>query len=135
MFDYVWPIILVILSNVIYQICAKSIPTAANPFAALTVTYIVGTITSTIMYFALNKHGNLIKEFGRLNWAPFVLGVVLVGLEVGWIYAYKAGWQVSTAFIMQSSFLAILLIFVGLLLYNEPLACWCCGMSCWTDPY
>ena len=123
MFDYVWPIILVILSNVIYQICAKSIPTAANPFAALTVTYIVGTITSTIMYFALNKHGNLIKEFGRLNWAPFVLGVVLVGLEVGWIYAYKAGWQVSTAFIMQSSFLAILLIFVGLLLYNEPLAC------------
>lgn len=56
-----------------------------------------------------------------MNWAPFVLGLVIVGLEVGWIYAYKAGWQVSTAFIVQSAFLAVILIFVGFLLYHEAI--------------
>ncbi len=32
-----------------------------------------------------------------------MLGIVIVGLETGWIYAYKAGWQVSTGFIVQSA--------------------------------
>ena len=41
MFSYVWPIALVVLSNVVYQICAKSVPNGLNPFAALTVTYLV----------------------------------------------------------------------------------------------
>ena len=61
------------------------------------------------------------KSLWNVNWAPFVLGIVIVGLEVGWIYAYKAGWQVSTGFIVQSAFLAVLLLFVGFLLYHEAL--------------
>lgn len=121
MFNYIWPIALVVLSNTIYQICAKSVPDNVNPFASLTVTYTIGAIASAVMYFVLNRQGNLIKEISRMNWAPFVFGLVLVGLEVGWIYAYKAGWQVSTATIVQSSFLAVILIFVGLLLYHEAL--------------
>lgn len=87
MFNYVWPIALVIFSNVIYQICAKSVPKEINPFASLTVTYIVGAIASAALYFILGKNGNLVKEYSKLNWAPFVLGIVIVGLETGWIYA------------------------------------------------
>ena len=121
MFHYVWPIALVVLSNVMYQICAKSVPNEMNPFASLTVTYLVGAVASGVMLFALNKDANLLKEYSNINWAPFVLGIVIVGLEVGWIYAYKAGWQVSTGFIVQSAFLAVLLLFVGFLLYHEAL--------------
>ena len=45
--------------------------------------------------------------------------VKLVGLETGFIYAYRAGWTVSTAAIVQSAFLGVVLIFVGMLLYKE----------------
>ncbi len=121
MFNYVWPLMLVILSNVVYQICAKGIPNNVNPFASLTVTYIVGTVASMIMYFLFSKGGNILKEFSKMNWGPFIFGIVLVGLEVGWIYIYRAGWQASTAVIVQSSFLAVILIFVGRLLYNEAI--------------
>ena len=121
MLAYIWPIALVVLSNVVYQICAKSVPEGMNPFASLTVTYLVGAAASAILYFVLNRGGNLLREYGKLNWAPFVLGVVIVGLEAGWLYAYKAGWQVSTGFIVQSAFLAVVLIFVGYLLYHEAL--------------
>lgn len=121
MFNYVWPIGLVVLSNVVYQVCTKSVPDGMNPFASLTITYLVGAVVSAVIYFAFNKGGNLIDEYTKLNWAPFVLGIVIVGLEVGFIFAYQAGWQVSTASIVQSSFLAVALIFVGWLLYHESL--------------
>lgn len=121
MFNYIWPIALVVLSNVMYQICAKSVPNNVSPFASLTITYIVGAVFSTVIYFIMDKEANIVKEITKMNWAPFVLGLVIVGLEVGFIYAYKAGWQVSTASIVQSSFLAVILIFVGLILYSEVL--------------
>lgn len=121
MLSYIWPIALVVLSNVIYQICAKSVPEGIHPLASLTVTYLVGAITSGILFFVLNKGGSLIQEYHKLNWAPVVFGIALVGLEVGFIYAYKAGWQVSTASVVQSSFLAVALIFVGFLLYQEAI--------------
>ena len=80
-----------------------------------------GAAASLALYHLLGNEGSLIKEYGKLNWAPFVLGFVVVGLEVGWIYAYKAGWKVSTAFIVQSAFLALVLLLVGYFLYHETL--------------
>ena len=61
------------------------------------------------------------QELSGLNWAPSVFGIVLVGLEAGWLYAYRAGWPVSTATVVQSAFLAVVLMFVGWLLYKEAL--------------
>ena len=121
MYHYIWPIALVVLSNTVYQICAKSVPEDMNPFASLTVTYLVGALISIVLYFRLGSDGNLVREYGKMNWAPIVMGIVVVGLEAGWIYAYKAGWQVSTGFIVQSSFLAAALLLVGYFLYHESL--------------
>ena len=124
MFSYLWPIGLVILSNVMYQVCAKEVPSEMNAFASLTVTYVVAAISSVIFFFILggNSSGTgLIGEYGKINWAPFVLGIVIVGLEVGWIFAYKAGWEVSTGFIVQSAVLAILLLLLGFFAYHEAL--------------
>lgn len=121
MFNYIWPLALVVVSNVFYQICAKSVPESMNPLASLTVTYAVGAVLSFVLYFVLNKSPNIINEYRHVNWAPFVLGIVIVGLEVGYIYAYKAGWQVSTAQIVQAALLAVILIFVGYYLYKEQL--------------
>jgi drug/metabolite transporter (DMT)-like permease len=124
MLSYLWPIGLVIISNVLYQVCAKGVPTEMNAFASLTVTYTIAAIASLIFFFVFGGNSadsGLIGEYGKLNWAPIVLGVVIVGLEVGWIFAYKAGWEVSTGFIIQSAVLAILLLFLGYLIYHETL--------------
>lgn len=120
MLSYIWPIALVVGANTLYQICAKSTPAAMNPLASLTVTYAMAALTSGVLFAATTKGGSLLREYGQLNWAPFAFGVVLVGLEVGFIYAYKAGWPVSTASLVQSAFLAVVLIFVGFFLYQEP---------------
>ena len=122
MFSYIWPIALAILSNVLYHICAKTTPEGVHPFASLTVTYLTGAVLSAVLYYVLAPQPNLVKECSRLNWAPFALGIVIVGLEGGWLYAYKAGWQVNTGFIVQSAFVSVLLLFVGYFLYHEALS-------------
>ena len=111
-----------VFSNTLYQICAKEVPGGVNAFATLTVTYLVGALASGVLFFVTGNGASLLQEYGRLNWASFLLGLVIVGLEAGWIYAYKAGWPVSTAFIVQSAILAGFLLLVGYLLYHEPLA-------------
>lgn len=121
MFNYVWPIMLVVLSNILYQICAKSLPDSMNPFVSLTVTYFVGTTFSFVLYFIMTDNGNILIEYKKMNATPIILGVVLVGLEVGFLYAYKNGWQISTLSVVQSAFLAAVFIFVGWLVYNETL--------------
>ncbi len=123
MFAYIWPLSLVVLSNIFYQVCAKSVPYDMNPFASLTITYTVGAVFSAILFFVSGKSGgNFFSELSKTNFAPFILGFIIVGLEVGFIFAYKAGWQVSTASIVQGSVLAVALIFVGWLVYKEPLS-------------
>lgn len=121
MLSYIWPIALVVAANTVYQICAKEVPEGIDPLASLTVTYLVGAAFSAALFFLLNRGGNLLREYQQLNWAPVALGLAIVGLEVGFIYAYKAGWQVSMASVVQSAFLAVALMVVGVLVYHEAL--------------
>ncbi len=122
MFSYVWPLALVVLANTFYNICAKSFPNM-NPFAALTVTYLVAAALSFVLYFFLKEDkSTLLLEYTKINWVPFAFGLALLGLEVGFIFTYKAGWPISTAYIVMSAFLAVILLGVGFALYKEPIS-------------
>ena len=115
----IWPIALVVFSNIVYQICAKSVPREMDAMASMTITYLVGAACSALLFFVTNRGGNLLQEYGKMNLAPVLLGLSVVGLEVGFLYAYKVGWPVSTASTVQSAFLAVALVAVGALLYHE----------------
>lgn len=58
----------------------------------------------------------------RINWTSFVLGISVVALEFGYIQVYRAGWNVSIGSLVSNIGLAIVLIFVGLLLYKETIS-------------
>jgi drug/metabolite transporter (DMT)-like permease len=110
------------LSNLFYNICAKSFPSALNPFAALTITYVVAALAALILYFLTrDDKSGLLLEYAKANWVPYVFGLCLLGLEAGFIFVYKAGWPIGSAYIVMSAFLSILLIIVGFLFYKEPI--------------
>ena len=92
-----------------------------NPFASLIITYLVGAAVAFIMFLILGDSRDILTELKKANWTSFVLGIVLVGLEVGFIYAYKAGWKVSAAQIVTSSILGVILIIVGYVGYKEAI--------------
>lgn len=116
-----WPIALIVCSNIFYNVCAKSMPEKVNPLAALVITYLVGAITSAIIYFLTTKNSNILAEYKHINWTTFVLGLAIVGIEAGSIYMYQAGWNLNTGQLVHSSLSAIAFLFVGFLAYKEPI--------------
>ena len=117
-----WPILLILLSNTVYNICTKSTPGNVNAFGALMITYAVATVFTAVIFVFLVKPENVLTELSHVNWTSVVLGMVIVGLELGYIFAYRAGWKVSSASLVANIGLAIVLIFVGALLYGENIS-------------
>ncbi|MBC8060328.1 MAG: EamA family transporter [Clostridiaceae bacterium] len=119
MFMYVFSIFLIIASNVLYNICQKSTPKSVNPFTSLLVTYLTATLL-TVIAFKFNKTDKgFLDSLKELNWTSFVLGISIVGLELGYLMAYRAGWNISVGSLVANIFLAILLIPIGILFFKE----------------
>ena len=114
---YIRPAAPVVVSNIFYQRYTKSVPKEMNAMASMIVTYLVGAVTSAVEFFAMNRGGNLFQEYSRMNAAPVLLGISVVGL----ICAYRAGWPLSTASTVQSGFLALALVVVGAVLYHREI--------------
>ena len=55
MFSYIWPILLIVTANTVYQICAKGITAAMNTYASMTVTYAVASVFSFVMFLVTSK--------------------------------------------------------------------------------
>lgn len=121
MWQMLYPILIIVVSNVLYNVCTKSAPEKVNSFALLTVTYLIAAVVSFATFFITAKGKNIITEFGKTNWSTFVLGIVIVGLELGYILAYRNGWAMNTASVTANITLAIVLIFVAAIFYKESI--------------
>ena len=75
---YFWPLILVVASNSVYHICAKSLPESVDPLASLTVTYLIGSIFSGILYFVTMQNVFPLS----LLFTPLTVTVILMYLII-----------------------------------------------------
>ena len=103
MFKFWWPIGLIILSSVGYQVGLKEVSTGMDPFVALVVTYLVASAVSFAIYFIQGTgEAGWKKDIFTINPAALGLGAAIVGIELGNVYMYQAGWTVNTAFIVSN---------------------------------
>ena len=116
---YLFSIILVVGSSIFYNISQKSTPEKANPFTALLITYLVaGLITVFVLIFSRPDEG-LIQSLKHLNWTSLLLAISIVGLELGYLMAYRAGWNISVGALVANITLALALIPIGIIFYQE----------------
>ena len=59
--SFYWPIALLVFSNIIYHVCAKSMPESLDPLVMMVGTYVVSGITSLILFCALSPEKNLMS--------------------------------------------------------------------------
>lgn len=121
MWSMFYPILIIVVSNILYNICTKSTPSEVNAFAALSVTYLIAAVVCFVTFFITAKGRNIFTEFGKTNWTTFVLGVVIVGLELGYILAFRNGWAMNTASVTANITLAVALIVVAAVFYKETI--------------
>lgn len=115
-------IALTVLSNVLYHVFQKLIPGNVNPLLSLAVTYLVAATATLLLIPLFPLQGSIGAEVRKLNWASVGLGAVIVGLELGFLLAYRSGWNISIASLVANTTVALLLIPVGLLVFKEELS-------------
>jgi hypothetical protein len=119
------PIIMVVTFSIAYHVGQKSTPSGLNPMVALIVTYLTASVVSIIAYFLfIPKEGaiGMIASLKQVNWASYVLGFAVVGLELGYLLAYRAGWNITLTSLISNSLVALLLIPVGMFFFKESLS-------------
>jgi drug/metabolite transporter (DMT)-like permease len=113
---------LVVGANVAYHLCQKSIPPAANPMLSVTVTFFTAGTASLLFLPSFLGNATLVQELGRLNWASVALGLTIVGVDVGYLLLYRAGWHISLGSVVCNSSVALVLLPIGVLLFKEKLS-------------
>ncbi len=122
--SFYFPIALAIGGNVLYHVSQKSVPKTANPFLTMMLAYTVGIIVCALCAVFYPAEKPLLVALRESNWAVFTIGVGATAVELGYLLAYRAGWNVSVAPVVSSVGVTVLLIPVGLLAFREQLSVW-----------
>lgn len=122
MFSTWWPLLLVVLSSVGYQVGLKEVSGIGDPMISLMVTYLAASAVSFVIYFfqSLGKE-SFLRGVLSVNVSAMGLGLAIVGIEVGTLFMYRAGWAVNVAFVVANSLIVAALMLTGFLLYKENL--------------
>jgi drug/metabolite transporter (DMT)-like permease len=116
---YVFSIVLIVASNILYNLCQKLTPQKVNPFSALFITYVIAAVLTAIIFPFFKTDKGFFESIKELNWASIALGVSIVGLEFGYLMAYRAGWKISLGSLVANIALAVVLIPIGILFFKE----------------
>jgi len=119
---FVVSIVLIVGSNLLYHVLQKSIPPGAHPLISLLVTYAVAIVLTAGLLPFFPTREPLRQAFRRVNWTSAVLGAAVLGIEVGFLLAYRSGWRISVGSAVCNAAVALLLIPVGLLFFGERLS-------------
>jgi multidrug transporter EmrE-like cation transporter len=122
MFLFYFSVGLAITSTLLYHITQKLTPADVNPALALIVTYTVSLVLCLFLLPLFPLAKDVREALGQLNWASFGLAFALVGLEVGFLLAYRSGWNISIAAIFVNVAGTLLLVPIGLLFFKERLS-------------
>ena len=111
--------LIVVASLATYHVFIKLIPHDLNPVSALVTFY--GTALVCTLFAAkfapVSTQGWSIAEF---SWAAVLVGVAIVGIELGFLLMYRSGWHLSVAPLFTMGAATVLLVPIAVLIFRQP---------------
>ena len=117
--SYGWSIALLVVAHTIYQISAKSVPDAMDPFAAVFFNYVVAAALAFCLWMVMGQDRSLTTQLSKMNWAPVTMAMAITAVEVASVFMYKVGWNISIGSTVANILTAIALAGVGVLIYKD----------------
>jgi drug/metabolite transporter (DMT)-like permease len=114
-------ILLAASSTVLYHLIQKATPQQVNPMLSLFVTYLTAAVLCVALFPFFGKGAALSDQFHKINWASYALGAAVLGIEVGFLYAYRIGGNISTTNLLSSSLAVVTLLLVGYFFYHDQI--------------
>ena len=114
---------LIAVNVLLYHIVQKNMPRDANPLVAIASAYALGAVACLGFLFINGEWKKGAELLRGQNWLLVaLLGASAVGVELGFLYAYRTGWKISTTAVSLGSFNTIALALVGVLWYKEQIS-------------
>jgi drug/metabolite transporter (DMT)-like permease len=114
------PMFIIILANVLYHNLVKITPANANAYLSMGVAYGIAMLTTFTLYFFNGPKFS--EDFSNLNPVSYLLGLAIVGIELGYLFLYRSGFKISSSSLIANITVAILLIIIGVFLYHEQIS-------------
>lgn len=119
---YYLSMITVIGCSIFYHISSKSITKSLHPILSMMVTYGTALALTGILFLIYPIEKNAVaSQLKSINWACFLLGVAAVGLEAGYMFVYRSGWDISIASVYSNAAVMVLLIPIGIYFFKDHL--------------
>lgn len=114
------PLALVVLSNVAYHYGQKSVPRGAHPLVAAIGMYAVALAGALVALPLFRPWPDRAAVAAAAHWSVALVGIGILGIEVGFLLVYRSGWEISIASLTASVVLALALVPIGVLAFREP---------------
>jgi len=115
------PIFVAVVANVLYHVASKSISAEQNAFMGLVVNYATALVASAIL-FLLTPHEKILVEATKTNWACFLMGLSITGVEAAFVMIYRAGGELSTVSLIVNILIALAMLAVGGIFWHEQIS-------------
>jgi uncharacterized membrane protein len=113
---------LAIAATVAYHLVLKLTPAGVNPFLSLMATYAAVTLLLGLgLAFGAGPF-EWRHELRALNWTALALAAAIVALDLGFLFLYRTGYDVSLGALVTQSAAALLLLVIGVLVFRERLS-------------
>ena len=122
MFWFFLPVFIVVISNVIYDVSAKSIREDLNAYAGITIIYSILVVFYFFAFIVSSPSASISIELSKVNWAVLTFALATIGLESGYIFLFRAGWNISLGGMVCNVLLAMCMLVVGQLLFRETVS-------------
>jgi drug/metabolite transporter (DMT)-like permease len=114
------PLALIVLSNVAYHLGQKAVPRGAHPVVAALAMYAVAAAGGLVALLFVVPGPTRASAAAALHWSVALVGLGILGVEIGFLLVYRAGWEISTASLVAAVLLAMLLVPIGIFGFREP---------------
>jgi drug/metabolite transporter (DMT)-like permease len=122
MLEKLGPVVLVVVSSVAYQFAQRAVSSSANAFSVFVLVYLLGLLLCLVLA-SLWGRPMVVTDLQLLRtWPTWILGAAVVGIEVGYLWAYRAGWPVSTAVGVTYTLTIAVLAIAGVIFLSEEIS-------------
>ncbi len=116
------PLLITVAGSTAYHVVQKYLPPNANPVLVLVVTYAVALVASLLLFLVWPLKESLQVEASRIGVPNVIMGLSIIGIEVGWVLAYRAGLNVNVGSLIGNLMVALVLLPIGVLFFREHLS-------------
>ncbi len=120
-FEAYIPVFAVVASGMLYHYSQKSAARGAGPWGMLAGAYFVAFLVTLVAGKPWKNFGVWATDIQASAPMVVLLGLACVGIEAGYLVAYRFGWKMSSLWLHTTLGATVAMLILTLVVYREPM--------------